>query len=170
MIQLSHNFVQLTYGWAVMTSTKTLARLKRISVFKRSGQQCPQIRVQSSFLSEWDRKMTLVMTEFSLLFNRISYITYVLVGLVIFKIVIRLAAHHDIYWYNLGDFGMAKVSFHPAVLLTMKIPCPGIILGMSAVNDRGRYFVTPSFNDWANTQNDPCCWMKSLFVDNGFQT
>ena len=33
---------------------------------------------------------------------------------------------------------------------------PGIILGMSAANERRRYYVTPSLIGWAHAQNDPC--------------
>ena len=35
-------------------------------------------------------------------------------------------------------------------------PLQGVILDMGSVNERGRYYVTPSLISRAHTQNDPC--------------
>ena len=37
--------------------------------------------------------------------------------------------------------------------------CSGVILGMGSANERRRYIVTSSLIGWADTQNDPWCWI-----------
>ena len=55
------------------------------------------------------------------------------------------------------------------LVLFLWITTPGIIFGMGSANERQRYILMSSLIGWAHSLNDPCTFIKYLYMQSSWQ-